>query len=454
MRFHFVVFISIALLFLVLRVDSFDFWATYTITFFIFLLVQLRNSILKGFPLAEIITISYLVQNSLAIVVLQILDGQNYVVGDDYYLMVPINQYLPFSVISISFFYLGTKSVSLPNERWYEFVITLTSKMKLKEVYFLLAIGVLGLVSKPIVPASFQYVSTVLAQIFPAALLTYTFYSKKIFNIYFLIGLIFEIYAVIEGGMFGSFIYFIIYYGLLFLMLLSIKGYKIPYAYAFMAAFVGILLFATLQNIKIDYRKKIWDTESINNAIDNDNKSEFFKSISLVFSGEVFSKDYYIPLVTRLNQGWLVSAVMEKVPAEEPFAKGETLITSARDAFVPRYFMPDKEEAGGRAKIKRFTNKPLVGFTSMNIGLLGESYANFGTVFGSLFFLLWGCFLSNFERKILNASKKHPLFLIAFTIYFGVFITSESDFLYILNTITKATLVLILINYLLRSFVK
>ena len=46
---------------------------------------------------------------------------------------------------------------------------------------------------------------------------------------------------------------------------------------------------------------------------------------------------------------------MEKVPSSQPFVYGETIISSFLDALLPRILNPDKQQAGGVSRIKRFT---------------------------------------------------------------------------------------------------
>ena len=144
-------------------------------------------------------------------------------------------------------------------------------------------------------------------------------------------------------------------------------------------------IFCITTKCKTDYRAKVWASK------EQITTQSFYNTVNTNFdSKSPINVDFYMPLIFRLNQGYLVTAVMHKVPSQEPFADGNTITTAVIDAFVPRFLNPEKEEAGGRQKIKRFTNITLVGETSMNIGLLGESYANFGKVGSVAFMFVYG----------------------------------------------------------------
>ncbi len=207
-------------------------------------------------------------------------------------------------------------------------------------------------------------------------------------------------------------------------------------------AVLGIWALALLQNIKGDYRQRVWGGSS------QASSTSFLGSLQKgITSASFVDKEFYLPLLYRLNQGYIVSAVMEKVPAYEPYAGGSTLATAVRDAFVPRMLNENKEEAGGRQKIPRFTNLVLVGSTSMNIGILGETYANFGKNFGILFLLFYGLLIGLFEKSILSYSLKKPIILVLFPIFFEILVGSGSDFLMAFNSIVKSLMFIIPLLY-------
>jgi hypothetical protein len=65
---------------------------------------------------------------------------------------------------------------------------------------------------------------------------------------------------------------------------------------------------------------------------------------------------------------------------------GETLKEGMLNSVKIRILAPGKTKAGGKSVFTRFTQHELSGGTSMDIGQLGEAYANFG-FFGGLAFM-------------------------------------------------------------------
>lgn len=152
--------------------------------------------------------------------------------------------------------------------------------------------------------------------------------------------------------------------------------------------------------------------------------------------------------VTRLNQGWIISAVMEHVPLEEPFCDGETLKDAVVSALVPRFLMPDKMTAGGRVNFRRFTGLEIADSTSMGISPLGEAYANFGEFGGTIVMVCYGAAFSGmFYLALLNVIRR-PAFFFWLPLIFYQSIKAETEFVVVLNQITKGGLVAIVMYYL------
>lgn len=152
-------------------------------------------------------------------------------------------------------------------------------------------------------------------------------------------------------------------------------------------------------------------------------------------------------LITRLNQGWIVSRVMEQVPARRPFADGETIELAVRAAFLPRILDPGKVGAGGRALFERFTGFRLAA-ASMGLSLLGEGYGNYGTAGAALFLLAYGAFISLLLRIYWRWSTRHPIGGFWLPLMFLHAVKAETDFVVVLNYLTKGlavTVVMVLV---------
>ena len=168
--------------------------------------------------------------------------------------------------------------------------------------------------------------------------------------------------------------------------------------------------------------------------------------IGLVFAyvtpgGRAWDTDVLSLAVTRLNQGWIISAVMHHVPENEPFAGGETIRAAVLGSLLPRFLSSDKATAGGRESFRRFTGLLILDSTSMSISPLGEAYANFGKLFGTISMVVFGTCFALFYRLTLRYCLKYPTFLFWIPLIFYQAIKAETEFLVIMNQLVKGAVV-------------
>ncbi len=145
--------------------------------------------------------------------------------------------------------------------------------------------------------------------------------------------------------------------------------------------------------------------------------------------------------ITRLNQGWIISAVMHHVPEHEPFARGETVKDAVLGSMVPRFLWADKATAGGRESFRRFTGLRILDSTSMAISPLGEAYANFGEFSGTIFMVVFGGCFAVFYRLTLRYCLKYPTFLFWIPLIFYQAVKAETELLVIMNQLVKGSVV-------------
>lgn len=143
----------------------------------------------------------------------------------------------------------------------------------------------------------------------------------------------------------------------------------------------------------------------------------------------------------RLNQGWIISAVMANVPRFEPFCHGETVEEAVLSAIVPRALVSQKKKAGGQENFRRFTGLPLEDTTSMGISPLGEAYANFGSEGGILFMAAMGAMLSLSFLLLSRRVLKHPAFLFWIPLVYYQAIKAETELVVVFNQIVKGAVV-------------
>jgi hypothetical protein len=193
------------------------------------------------------------------------------------------------------------------------------------------------------------------------------------------------------------------------------------------------LVIFTIQAIKHDYRKKVWGGEEA---------SLVWQVVDFWTNDEPVTRDDVMAsVITRLNQGWIISAVLKHVPDKEPHANGETIKAAVSGAFLPRVLAGNKAKAGGQINFRRFTGLGLADETSMAISPLGEAYANFGRVGGIMLMLGFGLAFSSFYAFCLRRSVAHPTFLFWIPLIFYQAIKAETEFVTVLNQVTKGSIV-------------
>jgi hypothetical protein len=219
---------------------------------------------------------------------------------------------------------------------------------------------------------------------------------------------------------------------------------------------LGIVALPALQEAKWKIRQVVWEGESNESPGDYQSVAEQDVRIGWRLIGYLaeglyrsamlnWEDDFLADTATRYNQGWIINRVMQFVPAEEPYAKGETLVTAAKASVMPRVLAPGKYLAGGKLHMARFAGTQLSGDTSMNLGFAGEFYANFGYRGGITACFVYALCLGLMFRWVLNRSSRSPLWW-AFVPYVGSnTFKAEDGIAEILNWIVKATLVAVVV---------
>ncbi|MCX6890310.1 MAG: hypothetical protein NTX51_02120 [Verrucomicrobia bacterium] len=154
-----------------------------------------------------------------------------------------------------------------------------------------------------------------------------------------------------------------------------------------------------------------------------------------------FGEDSLGDACMRFNQGWIVDRVLQHVPANEPYARGETVLSSLKAALLPRILAPDKRGAGGREFMTRFADYTPFEDTSMSIGFVGEIYANFGRTGGILGCGVYALLLAlGFRLLGLRARKSVVWWSLVFYIA-HLAIKAETDIGTAMNYVVKAAVV-------------
>ena len=139
-------------------------------------------------------------------------------------------------------------------------------------------------------------------------------------------------YIAVDAIRFGMFT-IIAYMGGLFLILL-LSGRKVSLLNKLSLLIFGILFVSFLQLFKLGLRKSTGDVQVADIA-----SSVVSKAQTTQFETTLF------PLYYRMNQGFNIALVIQRIPARVDYLGGEYLALTFASAFVPRLFWADKPEA-------------------------------------------------------------------------------------------------------------
>jgi hypothetical protein len=295
--------------------------------------------------------------------------------------------------------------------------------------YYLIGIGLIAPYAMMFVPASLRFVFFLLANLKYIGLVYLLFQQGKAGSwlVWVIMGLTFV--SSVQSGMFHD----LILWTVLMVTFLAMK-FQWGTLKKVAVIFLGFTFAFLVQLVKQDFRQQL--PQNRNNAV-----SLFFNMVESEITGsdEVFSAERLDEINVRLNQGWIISAILSNVPYSEPYAKGETIKDAVIASFVPRILNPAKKEAGGRENFERFTGLMLGTHTSMGTSIVGEAYANFGRLGGIIFMFIWGMVLALILRWLVNYSRKYPTFILWTPLIFLQVIKAETELVVVLNHLVKAT---------------
>lgn len=264
---------------------------------------------------------------------------------------------------------------------------------------------------------------------------------------WWIFGFVFS-WVVVSSLRYQMFHDLILWFG--FLLVIVSLLYPISIFRKILLSFVMFVLLFLIQSVKYHYR---FFTRQ-QGAATLKEKSEIFLDLvkyRLTHPDTIFHPVFIDANIVRINQGWIITRIMDWVPKYEPFADGET-IKAGFYALMPRVLAPDKVKAGGRQNIRRFTGKRINETTSMNISIVGEAYANYGKNGGMLFMLIYGFCLNAFLYILYSYISRYPTLILWLPLIFLHAVKAETDFATIINYIFKASIVVAAIFWGLQRF--
>jgi hypothetical protein len=212
---------------------------------------------------------------------------------------------------------------------------------------------------------------------------------------------------------------------------------------------LGISFIFVIQAAKDEYRARL-RTEGQRAEVQT-----FIQSIESRFEDDAQLRSNNIErMVHRLNQGWIISRIMQHVPAKVPFAEGETIVTAIKASLLPRILYPDKPEAGGKVNYEKYTGYYLQIGTSMGISLLGEAYINYDVKGAWIFMFVFGVISSFVIRQIFQLSARYPTIWLWLPLILFHFVKAETELLVQLNFLLKSILIVYVFVWANKHFLR
>lgn len=196
----------------------------------------------------------------------------------------------------------------------------------------------------------------------------------------------------------------------------------------------GILLVVHLQAAKAEYRLRVLQdpaNANLSTLVDTMIENSFLQNSEYDYQETESAR-----LNARLNQGWIISAVMAYVPNAREFEEGKTIVNAIADSLLPR-FLHDKKPVSVSENFERYTGLRVSDNTSFGISVIGESWVNFG-YYGIVFMGFFGAFYAYMLRAAVTISRKFPTAIFWVPLIFLQATKAETETVVVLNHIVKS----------------
>jgi hypothetical protein len=370
------------------------------------------------------------------------------------YMLVPEDKYFSYVIpavcaFSISMCYPITKSKAVLDEgNSFKNLLQLVRdqlKTNTQTGVIIVVVGVVMFFFLGLVPDVVKFALTLLFFSSFAGIL-YIFYCQPFptKNMVLILFIVFVLGLTVQSGVFTIVVYMgITIFSYLFL------GRKFALGNKFLVFVLGVFLLFIIQNVKTAYRDVTWEGNH------TDNKTSTFVDVTfdrVTNIEKLVNTDGFFPVYMRTNQGYNISRVMQRIPAQQDFDGGNHLLLTSASALVPRFLWPDKPEAGGKESMKYFTGLNITGY-STNVSPIGEAYGSFGTTGGIFFMFIFGLFIRWVYKRIFVIAQRLPLLILWMPVlFYQVTFCMETDSLQAFNALLKGAFFLWLLYKLIPAW--
>ena len=423
------------------------------LAFSLYIALDFVNKLGQDYPLKQLIILLSAVQWVVGAKV-------SYAYGDihyKYYMYVEEESYMTLVVPSLIAMYVGLSLFKVPNLK--AKLDNLVSNLDFdrsqakRTANILLFFGVCGAVFGRVlhIPslAFVFYIINLLIYI-SVGYYFYAYPRKK--TLIFILFITLFFWEALLSGMFHNFLLVGV-----FLYLIYAKR-ETPFLKKMTIILLAVVFVNAIQIIKKDYRLIIWNNQTNNTEVFLELlEQRFFENSAEegVFNYGHNRKDEnedVATVTTRINQGWIISKVLDNIPKNQDFLDGESVAGAISASLLPRFLFPNKTSGNDAKKIyEKATGLKLFDNTAMGLSLAGEFYANFGVHGTWISCLLYGSFISLFLKMLVGYTNESPFILFWFVLIFFQVIKAESNLLSILNHLTKSIVFTYLFKHVLAS---
>jgi hypothetical protein len=421
-----------------LRLTPFFFMGSYLIThgfmsavgltLFLYILLRFLHELEYRFPMDTIIALIATLQW----VVGPILAYSGYNTHYKYHMYVTEDTYMYLAVPGCLLLWVGLRLCQHKYEHEQQIIqqsILFLKGVPVKYAYWLIVVGLIAPFLGQALPATLGFVAYLMG-VFKYIGLLFFLFSNQTKHKWWVLGGIYlvTVLAALKSAMFHDLILWSLFLGIYLVYYL-----KVSFKNRILLLVIGFFAIFIIQLVKAQFRDVVWGSGT--------KESEVTLYTDLVSNqlsaGDIFRHSVVESFVYRINQGWIISRIMENVPSQVAYAGGETVEVAIKDALVPRFLNPTKKEAGGQENYTRFTGYTLTE-TSMGISILGEGYANYGVTGAWFFLFIVGVFFSFVLRKTIDAAQKYPSLILFLPLIYLQVVKAETEFYVVLNYLIKS----------------
>ncbi|MDA8620828.1 hypothetical protein N9L45_00900, partial [Planctomycetota bacterium] len=311
-------------------------------------------------------------------------------------------------------------------------------RSKPRTPWALAAIAAASILIRPSVPGALAFPVLLLGQARYAAVLILILQKKRSALPGLMALMAFEAWSATRGAMFHD----LILWGAI-LTVAYLHCFKIRVRSRLLVLGAGVVLVAGLQVVKSDYREGKWDGGTRTEGLESVASGRVNQLNSV--NGWLRELEAQLP---RFNQGWIISAAIAYTPRYSPYLEGESIADAVVASAAPRAFMATKVKAGSTKLITKTTGLEIARGASMGLSPVGESYVNFGPLWGSAFMLLVGFLYASAFRAMTSLAVRWPVLLAFIPAALQYSMRAEGEFAGGFNHLAKALLLYSVLAFL------